>query len=503
VIEMTLREIADVVSGTVHDAGDDVVVKAPAFVDTRKGLAGGLFVALPGERVDGHDYVQAAIESGAAAVLAQRPVGVPAVVVEDGVVALGLLSRHLISRRASLPGSGSGSGSGMTLIGITGSAGKTTTKDLISHMLGGRGATVATPGNFNNEIGLPLTVSLIEDDTRYLVLEMGARAIGHIAYLTEIAPPTIGIVTNIGTAHLGEFGGYEATTQGKGELVEALPAAAAAGGGAGAGGGEGVSDGIGGLAVLNADDARVLSMRSRTRAEVVLFGLSADADVRASDVTLDSRGRAHFTLHTPEGSARVEMLLTGEHQVANALAAAAVVRHVGLSVSEIAAGLSSATPSSRGRLEITERADGVTIVNDAYNANPHSTRAALNALIAMAGSRRKIAVLGAMLGLGDEAENEHRAMGALTAELGIDLVITVGGLKGAEEAQWIADGAIGAGAQVMTTVDNTEARVLLEGLLRSGDIVLLKASQPAGLQPLGEQLAGQSEGPEAAGGALH
>jgi UDP-N-acetylmuramoyl-tripeptide--D-alanyl-D-alanine ligase len=479
VIEMTLREIADVVSGTVHDAGagDDVVVKAPAFVDTRKGLAGGLFVALPGERVDGHDYVQAAIDSGAAAVLAQRPVGVPAVVVEDGVAALGLLSRHLISRRASL------AGPGMVLIGITGSAGKTTTKDLISHMLGERGATVATPGNFNNEIGLPLTVSLIEDDTRYLVLEMGARAIGHIAYLTEIAPPTIGIVTNIGTAHLGEFGGYEATTQGKGELVEALPVSTG-------------GDGVGGLAVLNADDARVLSMRSRTRAEVVLFGLSADADVRASDVTLDSRGRAHFMLHTPEGSAQVEMLLTGEHQVANALAAAAVVRHVGLSVAEIAAGLSSATPSSRGRLEITERADGVTIVNDAYNANPHSTRAALNALIAMGGSRRKIAVLGAMLGLGDEAENEHRAMGALTAELGIDLVITVGGLKGAQEAQWIADGAIGAGAQVMTTVDNAEARVLLEGLLQSGDIVLLKASQPAGLQPLGEQLAGQSEGSE-------
>ena len=468
---MTLREIADVVSGTVHDAGDDVVVKAPAFVDSRKALAGGLFVALPGERVDGHDYVRAAMRGGAAAVLAERPVGEPAVVVRDGVTALGLLTRHLIARRAELPGPG------MALIGITGSAGKTTTKDLISHMLGDRGATVATPGNFNNEIGLPLTVSLIEDDTRFLVLEMGARAIGHIAYLTEIAPPTIGVVTNIGTAHLGEFGGYEATTQGKGELVEALPSAAE-----------------GGLAVLNADDARVLSMRPRTQAPVALFGLAEDADIRAADVTLDPRGRAHFTLHTPEGSAPVEMLLTGVHQVPNALAAAAVVRHLGFSVEQIAAGLSSATPSSRGRLEITERPDGITIVNDAYNANPHSTRAALNALIAMAGERRKIAVLGAMLGLGDEAEPEHRAMGALTAELGIDLVITVGGLKGAEEAQWIADGAIAAGVRVLTTVDNTEARVLLEDLLRGGDVVLLKASQPAGLQPLGEQLAGQSVG---------
>jgi len=489
VIEMTLREIADVVSGTVHDGGDDVVVKAPAFVDSRKASAGGLFVALPGERVDGHDYVSAAMAGGAAAVLAQRPVGVPAVVVEDGASALGLLARHVIARRAALPGPG------MTLIGITGSVGKTTTKDLIAHMLGGRGATVATPGNFNNEIGLPLTVSLIEDDTRFLILEMGARFIGDITYLTEIAPPLIGVVTNIGSAHLGDFGSYENTTKAKGELVEALP-----------------TDAEGGLAVLNADDARVLTMRPRTQAAVALSGLSQDADIRASDVALDSRGRAHFTLHTPEGSAPVQLLLTGEHQVANALAAAAVVRHVGLSIAEIAAGLSSATASSRGRLEITDRPDGVTIVNDAYNANPNSTRAALKALIAMASERRKIAVLGGMLGLGDQAEPEHRAIGALAGELGIDIVLTVDGFRVGEDAQWIADGfgtgdearwiaegAREAGAQVITTVDNAEARVLLDDLLRGGDVVLLKASQPTGLQPLGEQLAGQSE----ATGAAH
>jgi UDP-N-acetylmuramoyl-tripeptide--D-alanyl-D-alanine ligase len=467
VIAMTLREIADAVSGTVHDAADDVTVTAPAFVDSRKATPGGLFVALPGERVDGHDYVAAALSGGAAAVLAQRPVGAPAVVVPDGLEAMGRLSRHLLDRRARLDGPG------MTVVGITGSAGKTTTKDLIAHLLAGRGATVATPGNFNNELGLPLTVSLIDADTRYLVLEMGARAIGHIKYLTQIAPPSIGVVTNIGTAHLGEFGGYEATTQGKGELVEALPAD--------------------GLAVLNADDARVLSMRPRTRAEVALYGLAPDADLRAEDVTLDERGRARYTLHTPEGSAPVAMLLTGEHQVPNALAAAAVARRAGLSTEEIAAGLSSATPASKGRLEITDRPDGVTIVNDAYNANPHSTRAALNALRAMAGERRTIAVLGAMLGLGDEAEPEHRAIGALAAQLRVDLVVTVGGLKGAEEALWIAEGAAGAGAKVLSTADNAEARTLLEGTLRDGDIVLLKASQPTGLQPLGYELAGQLE----------
>ena len=461
--EITLRELADVVGGTVHDGAEDIVVKAPAFVDSRKAQAGGLFVALPGERVDGHDYVGAAMSGGAAAVLAQRPVGAPAVVVADGVDALGRLSAHLVAR----------GGSGMTVLGITGSAGKTTTKDLIAHLLSTRGATVATPGNFNNEIGLPLTVSLASEGTRFLVLEMGARAIGHIRYLTEIAPPSIGVVTNIGTAHLGEFGGYAATTQGKGELVEALPAT--------------------GLAVLNADDERVLSMRARTKAEVVLFGFAQNADIRASDLRVDEYGRAHFTLRTPEGSAPVSLQLIGEHQVGNALAAAAVARHVGLGTEEIAAGLGTATAASGGRLEITERPDGIVIVNDAYNANPHSTRAALRALAAMANGRRKIAVLGAMLGLGDEAEPEHRVMGALTAELGVDLVITVGGLKGSEEAGWIADGAEAAGMTVHRTVDNVEARILLDGLLASGDTVLFKASQPAGLQPLAEQLAGQPE----------
>jgi UDP-N-acetylmuramoyl-tripeptide--D-alanyl-D-alanine ligase len=460
--EITLRELADVVGGTVHDGADGIVVKAPAFVDSRKAQAGGLFVALPGERVDGHDYVQAAMSGGAAAVLAQRPVGAPAVVVEDGVDALGRLSAHLVAR-----------GESMTVLSITGSAGKTTTKDLIAHLLSTRGATVATPGNFNNEIGLPLTVSLATEDTRFLVLEMGARAIGHIKYLTEIAPPSIGVVTNIGTAHLGEFGGYEATTQGKGELVEALPPT--------------------GLAVLNADDERVLSMRTRTKANVVLFGLSQDADIRASDVTVDERGHAHFNLHTPEGSAPVSLQLIGEHQVANALAAAAVARHIGLDTEELAAGLGTATPASGGRLEITERPDGLVIVNDAYNANPHSTRAAPRALLAMANGRRTIVVLGAMLGLGDEAEPEHRAMGALTAELGVDLVITVGGLKGGEEAGWIADGAQAAGMNVHRTVDNVEAHTLLDELLLPNDIVLFKASQPAGLQPLAEQLAGQAE----------
>jgi UDP-N-acetylmuramoyl-tripeptide--D-alanyl-D-alanine ligase len=460
---MSLSEIAEAVSGTVHDAESDPVVKAPAFVDSRKAQAGGLFVALPGERSDGHDHVEAAMAGGAAAVLAQRPVGAPAVVVPDGVEALGRLSRHLIARRAAFDGPG------MTLIGITGSAGKTTTKDLISHLLADLGPTVATPGNFNNEIGLPLTVGLIEQDTRFLVLEMGARAVGHIAYLTEIAPPSIGIVTNIGTAHLGEFGGYDKTIQGKGELVEALPAD--------------------GLAVLNADDARVYPMRARTKATTVLFGLSEDADIRAEDVVLNEAGRARFTLRTPEGSAPVALQLTGEHQVRNALAAAAVARHLGLDTAQIAAGLSSATPSSRGRLEITERPDGVTVVNDAYNANPDSARAAVNALVAMAGGRRTVVVFSAMLGIGDDdEEREHRGLGELAAKSGVGLVVIVRGVHGGDEARWIAEGAADAGAEVLSAADNEQAYALLGERLVSGDIVLLKASQPTGLQALANRL---------------
>jgi UDP-N-acetylmuramoyl-tripeptide--D-alanyl-D-alanine ligase len=295
---------------------------------------------------------------------------------------------------------------------------------------------------------------------------MGARGIGHIEYLTGIAPPSVGVVLNIGTAHLGEFGGFDAIVQGKGELIDALPAD--------------------GLAVLNADDERVRTMSSRSRARVVMFGFSEDAQVRGRDVTLDDRGRPRFTLIAPDGTAAVSMLLTGEHQVANALAAAAVAQHAGMSVSEIAKALSVFTPASQGRMEITERADGVTVVNDAYNANPHSTRAALRALVAMAGSRRRIVVLGGMLGLGDEAEEQHIATGAFAASLGIELVVTVGD----EEGRWLADGARAARqAQVVAVSDNDAAREALANLLLPGDIVLFKASQPTGLQALGDELA--------------
>jgi UDP-N-acetylmuramoyl-tripeptide--D-alanyl-D-alanine ligase len=280
-------------------------------------------------------------------VLATRPVGVPAIVVDDVTAALGALARHVAARL------------GATLVALTGSAGKTSTKDLIAQLLSAHGPTVWTPESFNNEIGLPLTALGAREDTRYLVLEMGARGIGHIRYLTTLTPPRIGVVLNVGTAHIGEFGSKEAIATAKGELVEALPPAA-----------------DGGVAVLNAADPRVRAMAARTAARPLYFGESEDADVRAEDIGLTPDGRPAFRLRTPTGCAPVMLRLYGEHHVSNALAAAAVAHEVGMSAEAIAETLSTAGPLSKWRMEVTERADGVTIVNDAYNANPDSVRAA-------------------------------------------------------------------------------------------------------------------------------
>jgi UDP-N-acetylmuramoyl-tripeptide--D-alanyl-D-alanine ligase len=357
----------------------------------------------------------------------------------------------------------------MTVVGITGSSGKTSTKDLIAHLLREAGNTVATLGNFNNEIGLPLTVGRIESDTRFLVLEMGARGIGHIGYLTGIAPPSIGVVLNVGTAHLLEFGGVEAIAQGKGELVEALPG--------------------NGLAVLNADDPRVRAMTARTQAGVTLFGFAPDAAVRAENLSTDRFG-TRFTLSTPEGTAQVAMRLHGEHQVSNALAAAAVARHAGLSTERIAAALGTATAASRWRMEVTERPDGVTIVNDAYNANPQSVQAALKTVMAMAEGRRAVAVLGRVGGLGDIEESEHLRLGALAAELGIGRLVTVGG----QAAAWMRDAARDAGLDAVHVPGTAEALAVLDTELVAGDIVLVKASRDVGLEVLAQKLAASDSG---------
>lgn len=354
-IALSLAEIAAVVGGQTYDIPDpSAEVTGPVVRDSRDVVPGSLFVAFVGERVDGHDYAAAVVEAGAAAVLASRPVGVPAIVVDDVQTALGALARHVVHKL------------GTTLVALTGSAGKTSTKDLIAQVLMRKAPTVFTPGSLNNEIGLPLTALSATEETRFLVLEMGARGIGHIRYLADLTPPRIGLVLNVGTAHIGEFGGREQIAQAKGELVESLPPAAG-----------------GGVAILNADDPLVRAMASRTKAKVVFFGESGEADVRAENVRLTDSGQPAFSLHTPSGCSDVTMRLYGEHHVSNALAAAAVAHELGMSAEEIATALSEAGSLSRWRMEVTERPDGVTIVNDAYNANPESMRAALRALAAM------------------------------------------------------------------------------------------------------------------------
>ncbi|MEU0649186.1 UDP-N-acetylmuramoyl-tripeptide--D-alanyl-D-alanine ligase [Streptomyces umbrinus] len=467
---MLLSTIAEAVGGRLEDAPDPhLIVDQPAVFDSRKAKAGALFIALAGNTADGHDYARAAVKNGAVAALTTRPAGVPAIVVDDGVLAaFARLGHHLVRH-------------GLTdtqVIAITGSAGKTSTKDLIAQLLPAAGPTVATPQSFNNEIGLPLTITMADRATRYLVLEMGARGIGHIRDLTRIAPPHISVVTNVGTAHVGEFGGRDNIAQAKGEIVEALPG--------------------GGLAVLNADDPLVRAMANRTRARIVTYGLAPEATVRAADITLNDQGQPSYTLHTPEGSAHVHLQFVGEPQVYNSLAAAAVARETGLPLSRIAALLSAATPQSRWRMETHTRADNVTIVNDAYNANPDSMRSSLDALAAMARGhgQRAIAVLGQMNELGEDARTAHEDVGRHAATLNLDQVIVVGG----DEAGWMQKAASNAGAHALHLPDQETALQLLRSTLQPGDVVLVKASRGVQLQELAEALLQPDPGPASAYG---
>ncbi|MBV9593510.1 MAG: UDP-N-acetylmuramoyl-tripeptide--D-alanyl-D-alanine ligase [Actinobacteria bacterium] len=450
-IAMTLAEVAGVVSGRLTDAADPGArVDGPVVFDSREVRPGGMFVAFDGANVDGHDYVTEALAAGAVAAIVTRPVAGACIVVDDAAVALGALARAVAAR---LPDT--------IVIGITGSSGKTSTKDLLAQVLRPAGQTVAPPGSFNNELGHPYTVLLADTSTRFLILETSARGVGHIRYLTSIAPPRIGVVLNVGSAHLGEFGSRAAIAAAKSELVEALPDS--------------------GVAVLNADDPAVRAMAARTSAAVVLFGEAEDAHVRASDVRLDRAGRAVFVLHLIGQSAEIELQFVGRHQVSNALAVTAAAWQCGLPFEEITAALRAARPASRWRMETRERRDGVTVINDAYNANPESVRAALATLQAIGDSgRRTWAVLGPMAELGDAAATEHAAIGRFVVEHAIDRVVAVGA-----QTQPLLDGATGAGARPgsISAVENTDAALsLLRSELRPGDVVLVKASRAASLE---------------------
>jgi UDP-N-acetylmuramoyl-tripeptide--D-alanyl-D-alanine ligase len=480
-IALAVAEIAAVTGGTLMPAAGDpdagaIIADGPVVIDSRQAAPGALFAALPGEQVDGHDFAAAAVRAGAVAVLASRPVddvpGTPVIVVPDVTEALGALARAVLAR---LPDA--------TVVGITGSSGKTSTKDLTAQVVERLGPTIAPVGSFNNELGLPLTVLRADESTKYLVLEMSARGIGHIAQLCGIAPPRIGAVLNVGRAHAGEFGSLDAVAKAKGELIAALPA-----------------DGI---AILNADDPNVLPMATRTRARTVTFSASAartadrqadarqadarQADVRAGAISLDDRGRASFRMIMAGGSADVHLRLHGGHHVANALAAAAIAAELGLDVASIAVALSSATARSKKRMELHERADGVLVVNDAYNANPDSTKAAIEALRHLTSTgRRGFAVLGYMAELGDFAAESHREAGRLAAQAGVTGLVAVGELA----APLLTGARAQAGwrGEAIAAADAKAAVEALRNRLRPGDVVLVKASKSAGLWEVADAL---------------
>jgi len=453
VLPLTLADIAAAVGGRLHESDPSTVVTGTAAFDSRLVEPGGLFVALSGERVDGHDYARQAMAAGAVAVLAARPVGVPAVVVEDVLAAYGRLATALVQRLPDL-----------RVVAVTGSVGKTTTKDLIGQVLSWLGPTTAPPGNRNSDVGMPETVSRLSADSRFLVLEMGARRVGDIRYLTSIVRPQVGAVLNVGTAHLGEFGSREAIARTKGELVEALPAS--------------------GAAVLNADDPLVAGMAARTSANVVTFGRVGQATVRAEQVAVDAWGRAAFLLHTPVGDSAVSLRVYGEHLVSNALAAAAAALRFTDDVGLIAEALSTAEPVSEGRMRVTRRADGITVINDAYNANPVSMAAALQTLTRMAQDRRAVAVLGQMNELGNTSESDHVAVGSAVAEVGVNWLVTVGN----DDARRLGEAAARGGVSTLHVADSGAARRVLEETLVAGDVVLLKGSNSVGLMAVAQSL---------------
>ncbi|HET7067027.1 MAG TPA: UDP-N-acetylmuramoyl-tripeptide--D-alanyl-D-alanine ligase [Nocardioides sp.] len=460
-IPLSLARIASLVGGRLADAGDgSATVAAPAFIDTRAPEVGGLFVAVTGERVDGHDYARAAVEAGAAGVLGARPTGVPTVVVDDPVASLGRLARHVVDELAP------------TVVALTGSQGKTGTKDYLAQLLASGGPTIATAGNRNNEIGVPLTVLRAVPETRFLAVEMGARGVGHIAELCSVVPPRIASVLNVGTAHIGEFGSREAIARAKGEIVEALPA--------------------GGTAVLNADDALVAAMASRTAATVVTFGQGGDVTWRA--IELDDLGRPSFELGHDGAWSPVRLLEAGAHQVPNAAAAAAMASAAGIGWHEIVDGLGRSRSLSPWRMALHERADGVVVVNDAYNANPASMVAALDALAAIGerGRRRTVAVLGEMLELGDSSAADHVEVGAHLARIGIDVLVTVG-----PAAEDFAEGARrtpGWSGEVVTSAGREQATDWLRHNVVARDVVLVKASRGAALEHVADGLAEDLEG---------
>lgn len=471
-IALTAAEIADITNGRL--AADPGTTPLSVVTDSRDATPGSLYVAKPGEHADGHDFIGAAFAAGATLALVERPAVAPdgtvypSVQVADAVLAMGALAAEAVRR---IRAARAAAGEELTVVGITGSAGKTTTKDLLAGIFSAAGNTVAPQGSFNGEVGVPLTVFRADAGTRYLVIEMGATGVGHIRYLAEMVKPDIGVVLGVGTAHAGEFGGVENIARAKGELVEGLSAA--------------------GTAIINLDDGRVAAMQDRTGATVLGFSAEGrpDAAVQALDADTNAAGNPEFELQLPSEDAplHVSSQLIGAHHVTNLLAAAAAAHAAGIPAAAIAASLGSQSAASRWRMERTERADGVTIINDAYNANPESMRAALRTLADLGRGRRTWAVLGAMLELGPDSIREHTAVGTQVVRLNISRLVVVGREARALYVSAVQEGSWG--DECIFTENAEEAYELLHHELKPGDLVLFKSSNSVGLRHLGDRIA--------------
>ena len=439
--------IAEAVSGRL--VGNDVGVTGSVVTDSREAQAGSLYVARRGESADGHAFVAGAVGRGAVAVIVEHEVdeAVAQIVVEDSTEALGALARaHVEALRST---------GALDVIAMTGSVGKTTTKDLLFQIMSADGPTVAPKLSFNNEVGLPLTVLQADETTRHLVLEMGASGPGHITYLTDIVSPDVAIELCVGHAHVGGFGGFEGVAAAKAELIKGTRP--------------------GGPVILNTDDPNVEAMAPLATGRVIRFSASGNerGDVVARDVRLDRADRASFTLVTPEGEAPIDLKIVGRHHVANALAAAAGALTLGVSLQTVAAVLSRARALSPHRMDVHElRVDGMdlTLIDDSYNANLDSMRAGIAALASIGRDSQRIAVLGEMLELGEDSQSLHQQVGVLIADAGVETLIGLG-----TDAHYYLEGAPDVPNREVAADPQDAARLALEHA-KDGAVVLVKGS---------------------------
>jgi len=460
-IALTVDEIATAIGGVV--VGDSQVkVSGSVETDSRLVGAGSLFVAKPGEDTDGHLFVEAAVGKGAVAAIVERIVdgtSIPQIHVEDSVLALGKLAGYVLAKiRESTD---------LKVIGITGSNGKTTTKNMLREILSTAGETVAPIESYNNEVGAPYSILQTKLSTKFLVVELGAGGLGSIDYLAQISKPDIGVVLKVGLAHVGEFGGIDTTAKIKSELPRALSKNA--------------------ICLLNADDGYVAEMADLTQAKTIWFGTGSEEGYRATNQSVSISGTS-FDLTWPDGtSTKFKLQILGEHHVMNALAAAAVADQLGIKREAIANALEKMPLAERWRMQLLERHDGVSIINDAYNASPDSTKAALQTLAQLGKSgRRTIAILGEMAELGESSREQHDAIGRIVVRLNIDHLVVIGqGAKlihmGAEQ-----EGSWGGESKFFDSID--EALAYVRGMLMAGDLVLVKSSKSANLRFLGDNL---------------